>query len=235
MRKNVFAVSSVVTAAAFLLAACGDKEEETPSVDGDVWASLSVVHRPSEDIVAAAFVRNNDAEATLDMRVEVTSAIKDPKAPAVRYTTEGDKDIERQIKDFLDPNGDVFTGTLPVAIEYRTEVCKNIRIGVYSKDSILLSDITDLARFYIPSSRFPEREKVEGASLLISSERKVLDWIEEGTTIKEYLSHDPMVFPKAYFHFPGIGKTLLESGNSVRIDIELGNGTVLTSLMQPVT
>lgn len=114
---------------------------------------------------------------------------------------------------------------MPVPVEYRTKTCKDIRIGLYDKNGLFISDITENARFHYVIG--PNSREEDAMNLLISSDRKLLGRIKLGTTIKEYLSYHPMIFAEAHFIFDGVEKGGFSNGNYAAIEIELGDGTIL--------
>lgn len=200
-----------------LITACSNDKEEL----GDYGWFLNYVHRASEQIFVNENVYSSDDVSSewADILVRVTDSQESGK---VTQTT--DPYIEQQIQDFIDPNHE-YRGDMPIVVEYRTEECKSIRIGLYDKADKLLSDLTNQARFSYVYSQYDMKEV--GANLLISSDRVLIGRIQDEMTIKEYLSYHPMVFAEAHFFLQGLKRTELEDGNYVKVEVVLGNGKKL--------
>lgn len=132
--------------------------------------------------------------------------------------------IEEQLRRYYDPKGNIYTGTIPIVIRYRTEICKSIKLSLFDKNDTFLFDITDEARF--SDKCFIYREFP--ICFLFNSQKKLLGKIENGMTINEYLSYDPLIFTETHFVFPGLDKTIFE-GNYVKIEIEFEEGKILTT------
>ena len=213
-------VCSVMT-----LWACGSDESGEWSPIGDEGYHLMFLHSPSE-MLTVYNARRHSAYKESDLRVLVTSIPRtDPAYSSPQlYYDEGDKTMEQQMRSWIDPDGTKYNGDVPVVVEYRTEVCESISIKLYDKDDVLISDITDKARF---------RDAVEtpevGSYLLFDSSKKLLGKIREGTTIEEYLSQRPLVFAEAFIIFPELDADFLNDGNYVRVEIALDNGLLLTA------
>lgn len=220
--KILLFVSAVIA-----LASC-DKEDGLLPPPEDRGYHLLFLHSPAERVLAFEneYSTYTVDTACADLRVNVGCLPRE--VPGYRtpqpYYAESDKEIERKIAEFLDPKGEKFNGTMPISVTYTTEVCKAIRISLYDKDGVFISDITDGARFYYVYTQY----EIE-FDLLINSEKKLLGRIAPGTTIKEYLSHHPMVFADAHFLFPDLDKETFAHGNYAKVEIELDNGTVLTT------
>ena len=137
-------------------------------------------------------------------------------------TAEKDEKLETLIKKYLDPDGTLYNGDMPISVEYRNETCKDIKLQLFDKNDNLISNLTDSARFdYI--------EGDVGHNLLINSEGNHVESIKIGFTIKEYLASNPRIFPVAHFVFVNTPKSTFDNGNYVRTDIVLNNGVTLTS------
>ncbi|NMA73041.1 MAG: hypothetical protein GX963_02530 [Bacteroidales bacterium] len=191
---------------------------------------LNYIHRPAESLIAYQndYPPNTIDTAWADLQIFVTSALREqPGYTPQRYSIDGDKAIELQLANFLDPDNDKYTGDMPIPVEYRTEACKSIRITMYDKNGSFLSDITDQARFFYVND--PNDHSEVGQNIIINSEKKLLGKIKIGTTIKEYLSNNPLVFAEAHFIFDGIDKESFSNGNYTKVEIELSNGIILTS------
>lgn len=207
---------------------CNDSEKSFKWSGGD---GLYFIHRPAENVYA--YENDLDADTVIpcaDLRIVVTSSLKEVPGYSTPqlYTIEGDKEIEQQIREFLDPDGVLYpSGMASTVIEYRTEVCNSIRITLHDKNNVFISDITDKARFYFSGWRYEEVSYFD--RLLISSDKKLIGTIEIGSTISDYLSHHPMVFPQAHFFFPELDKKIFDNGNYVKVEIELGNDTTLVA------
>lgn len=137
----------------------------------------------------------------------------------------GDKAIEEQLDQFFEPLKHEYNGTYPIHVEYRTEVCKSIKIELYDKEGNYVSDITSKAHFYTVFGQHYVEEA--GANLLINSQKKFLGKIPIGTTIQQYLSYEPMIFSYAHFIFDDIDKSIFDNGYYVQTEIKLSNGKIL--------
>lgn len=204
---------------------------ENDTIVGNHGWHLNYIHRPAESLIAY----HNDYSPNIidttcaDLHIFVTSALKVQPGYSTphHYSIDGDKAIELQLANFLDPDNDKYTGDVPIHVEYRTEACKSIRITMYDKNGSFISDITDQARFFYVSN--PNSHSEVGENIIINSEKKLLGKIKIGTTIKEYLSDNPLVFAEAHFIFDGIDKESFSNGNYAKVEIELSNGIILTS------
>lgn len=207
------------------LVSCEDKDDEilrTPK-----GLSLLFVNRPAE--MAYVYENCSDIISGACLYIHVTSALKEMPTYATpqHYSIEGDEMIEQQIRSFLDPEGTKYTGgMISDIVEYRTEVCKSICITLYDKNDTSVIDMTDNARFYYTD--VPSETDIYNR-LLINSEKKLLGTIEIGSTIKDYLSHSPMIFAEALLSFPDYDNSIFDNGNYAKVEIELGNGTTLTA------
>lgn len=192
---------------------------------------LTYIHRPSENLIAYQNDYSPDIIDTTcaDLHVYVTSSLREQPSYSMlqHYSIDGDKAIELQIENFLDPHNDKYTGDVPIPVEYRTEACKSIRITMYDKNDSFISDITDQAHFFYAND--PSDHSEVGQNIIINSDKKLLGKIKIGTTIKEYLSKNPFIFPEAHFIFDGIDKESFSDGNYAKVEIELSNGIILTA------
>lgn len=146
-----------------------------------------------------------------------------------QYYSDANKGIENNISDYLlETTGRKFDGGMPLKVEYRTEVCTDIKIQMFDENNQLVSDVTDLARFHYVHSEFSMKDVVE--NLLITSEQQDIHKIDLGSTISEYLSFKPLVFANAHFIFPELEKDILGNGNYLKVEIQLDNGIILTSI-----
>lgn len=192
---------------------------------------LTYIHQPSESLIAY----HNDYSPKIidttcaDLHIYVTSSLREQPGYSTPqyYSIDGDKAIEIQLANFLDPNNDKYIGDVPIPVEYRTETCNSIRITMYDKNGSFISDITAKARFFYVND--PSDLSEIGQNIIINSEKNLLGKIKIGTTIKEYLSYDPFVFAEAHFIFDGIDQECFSNGNYAKVEIELGNGVILTS------
>ena len=204
---------------------------ENDTIVGNHGYHLTYIHRPSESLIAYQNDYSPDIidTACADLHVYVTSALREQPGYSTpqHYSIDGDKAIEVQLANFLDPNNDKYTGDVPIPVEYRTETCKSIRITMYDKNGSFISDITDQARFFYAND--PSDHSEVGQNIIINSEKKLLGKIKIGTTIKEYLSDNPFVFAEAHYIYDGIDKESFSNGNYAKVEIELSNGIILTS------
>jgi len=205
--------------------------KNTDMVIGDYGYYLLFKHRPTERIIVfdESDLQHFDNLSCLDLHVLVTSEFREQIGYTIPqpYYIEGEKGIEQQIKDYLDPNGDKYNGSMPVIVEYRTEGCRQIHFSLYDNDDAFLTDLTDMARFHyvIGITSWDE----DGMNLLIDTSKKLLGKIAIGSTIQEYLAYSPMVFAEARFIFPELEKSALDEGKYIRIEIELDDGRILTA------
>lgn len=213
---------------AILVMSCSS---ETNTIIGNHGYHLTYIHRPSENLIAYQNDYSPDIIDTTcaDLHVYVTSSLKEQPGYSTpqHYSIDGDKEIELQLANFLDPDNDKYTGDVPIPVEYRTEACKSIRITMYDKSDSFISDITDKALFFYAND--PSDHSEVGQNIIINSNKKLLGKIKIGTTIKEYLSDNPFVFAEAHFIFEGIDKESFSDGNYAKIEIELSNGIILTA------
>ena len=213
---------------AILVMSCNS---ENDTIVGNHGYHLSFIHRPSENLIAYQNDYSpNIIESTFaDLHVYVTSFLKEQPGYSMPqyYSIDGDKAIELQIENFFDPNNDKYTGDVPIPVEYRTQACKSIHITMYDKNDSFISDITDRARFFYAND--PSDHSEIGQNIIVNSDKKLLGKIKIATTIKEYLSDNPFVFAEAHFIFEGVDKESFSNGNYVKVEIELSNGSILTS------
>lgn len=194
---------------------------------GDEGFRLVFIHRPSEAM--KVFNLYETDENSFGVLVMVTSTLKEhigDTTPRV-YSIDGVQTIEHQINEFLDPDHTDFIGSIPVPIEYRTEVCKSLRILLIDKNEESVEDITSFARFHHVDA--PVDWLDIGGGLIVNSDMVLLGRIPIGTTIEEYLAYRPMVFASAHFIISGVSKDRFTHDCYVRIEIELDNGKILTT------
>ena len=206
-KQSIITLGRFVTFSIIFMAitSCGNSEDVM--VQGNYGPSLYFAHRPPEQIIIKDdhYLPISADLFCADLHLFVTSEFRKEFAGSslVPYRIEGDEWIEQQIRDYLDPTGEKYNGSMPIFIEYTTEGCKRIRITIHDKDEKLLSDI--------------------------NTSKKLLGNIPIGMTIQEYLAQKPMVFTEARFIFPGVEKDALENGNYLRVEIELDGGKIITA------
>lgn len=228
-KQSIITLGRFVTFSIIFMAitSCGNSEDVM--VQGNYGPSLYFAHRPPEQIIIKDdhYLPISADLFCADLHLFVTSEFRKEFAGSslVPYRIEGDEWIEQQIRDYLDPTGEKYNGSMPIFIEYTTEGCKRIRITIHDKDEKLLSDITDQACFYYVGYTDEGKE----LNLLINTSKKLLGNIPIGMTIQEYLAQKPMVFTEARFIFPGVEKDALENGNYLRVEIELDGGKIITA------
>lgn len=194
---------------------------------GDKGYFIYFRHRPAEDMLAYSNYYPSEVDTTCaDLMVFVTSSFKElPTYPTPqRYETEGDAELEGQMKELLDPKHEL-VGAMPIIVEYRTDVCKSVRFWLHEQDANAVTEITDDACFYYQGTPYEWIDMYGG--VLINSKKEVVGKIPLGMTIREYLAVEPMVFGEAHFLFPHVEKSRLSKGNYVEVEIELDNGDVL--------
>ncbi len=220
-------LGKIILCCSLVLALTGCSNNDDNMEIGNNGYHLCYSCRPSEELISY----QNDTRKykvdiyNIDLHLYVTSSLQENSSypDPQRYTIKGDTGIEGQLKELLDPYKE-YKGLMPVNVEYRTEPCKNIRISLYDKDNIFVSDLTEQAHFFTKSDELEKRVDV-----LINSSKKVLGFIKDGTTIKEYLDCNPMVFAEAYFVFDNFDRNKLLNGYYIKTEIELYNGTKLIS------
>lgn len=195
-----------------LFASCSETE------DCEVFdLAYLMTNRPSERVHGYAYV-SEDIQADLHLSLSVTNLPEDWYSKGISLegtTVKGDEYMEQQIWDYIGIDKNINNGVPSKAIEYRTEVCKSIHISLYDNGEEEGDDITDLAVFSDKMGFF-----------LFDSEKKLLGRIKDGSTIKDYLSISPLIFPYAELSFPALdysyGKETL-----IKIEIELESGKKL--------
>lgn len=176
-----------------------------------------IQNRPSEMAHGYAFIPE-DAPTELHLSLSVTNLPEDWYSQGISLegsTIKGDEYIEQQIWDYIGIDKNKNIGVPVKMIEYRTEVCKSIHISLYDNGMNEAIDITDLAVFSDKSGFF-----------LFDSDKELLGRIKDGTTVKEYLSTSPLIFPYAEFSFPSL-KHSCGNETLIEIEIELESGKVL--------
>lgn len=207
-----------------LINSCSSEE----LIDEDRGYGLEYCHVSTDTL----FIKRNcywgdDVDLSIsDLQIIVSSKYE---VGSSNYYLEGDYDIEKQLANFIDPDGTKYNGFLPVPVKYTTEVCKSIRITLYDKDDTFIDDLTNRARFYYLYGPYAKEE--DGGNLLIDSNKKLLGRIKHGTTIKEYLSYKPMLFGEAHFIFEGFAKDAFNNDTYVIVEIELENGKILKGII----
>ena len=218
---------SILSVAVFSVLAFYSCQSDYDEELGDEGFRLVFIHRPSE--VMKVFNLDETDENSFGVLVSVTSTLKEhigDTKPRV-YSIDGDQTIERQVKEFLDPDHTEFVGSIPVPIEYRTEVCKTLRILLIDENEDSVEDITSFARFHHVDGPIDWLDV--GGGLIVNSNKVLLGRIPIGTTIEDYLAYRPMVFASAHFIISGVNKDNFIHDCYVRIEIELDNGKILTT------
>lgn len=210
----------------FLLSSCSNEEK---ALQGDYGCYLLFIHRSPEQVIIPLDEYDSKLAPCAELKAYVHCSDKEqPESSYIHdHALAPDWKIERQLSDFLDPNHDIYTGTLPLYVEYRTEVCQSINISLYAANDSLIEDITDQARFYYVRGEESLSESVH--NLLIDSTGTLLGYIGIGTTIQDYLSYHPMIFPEARWIFPTMDKDAFSQGNYVKVTIDLENGSQLVA------
>lgn len=199
---------------------------------GEEGYFLYFSNSPADTMVLRANSYLADPEANMNCLDLLISTVAyesledfDPK----QYYSNANKEIENNISNYLlETTGMKFDGGMPLKVEYRTEICTDINILLFDKNDQLISDITDQARFHYVYSEFAMEDVV--ANLLVTSGKQDVHKIDLGSTISEYLSFEPLVFANAHFIFPELEKDILENGNYLKVEIQLDNGNILTSI-----
>lgn len=219
--KTLFIVASAIVS----LTSC-DKNEEAPLCDKGYC--LSYIHVPAETlhVSESLYAAYMAAPAFANLHVWVTSALTGYSTPQYYYL-DGEKEIELQISNFLDPEGDKYTGVMPIAVCYTTDECKSIKIKMMDKDNNFIEDITDEALFYNIYAISDINYNI--ANIVINADHQLVGRIETGTNIEEYLSLHPMVFTEAHFIFPNLKKDIFSDGTHAIVEIELSNGTICSN------
>lgn len=211
---------------------CNDKtdpKEDDIAPGENMGRALLFSHSPSDTIllnVNCYYAKPEINMDCLDLEViPVAFEWLEDSAPK-QYYSPADKEIESMLSAFIrKTTGDEFEGDYPLWTEYRTEACTDIKIEMYNNDDLLISDITDKARFHYIYSCYAGEE--DSANILITEDRKRILKIPIGTTIQEYLSFNPLLFAHAHFVFPEIDKNVLETGCHFKVYIQLKDGRLL--------
>ena len=198
---------------------------------GDDGYYLNFIQRPSEYLVAYQndYQKSCIDTSCADLRIVVTDDIQfgNQANETCPDETNRDKTLECQITKFLDPTGNLYNGDIPINIEYRNEKCLNVKIKLYGKDRVYLSDVTDSARFYYVNNKDGIEEI--GKNLLIDSKSNLIGKIPIGMKISEYLTHSPKIFSEAHFILENVPRELFDDGYYANIEIELSNGKKITA------
>lgn len=209
----------------FCLAVVSCQPDHTDRPDPIIQQGLFLIFRNTSSEKVCAYNNSSylyEPDSCPGLLVVVSSADTSYPPPVKA----GDQSIEKQIKGYLElMQGQKYNGDIPIIIDYKTDVCKSITLTLYDKDDNFLAEVTDYARF------FDVREEPEiGAYYLFNSQKEFIGRIEQGMSIKGYLAYEPLLFPVAHFLFPEYGdKEMLSNGNYILVQIELGDGTILTS------
>lgn len=220
-----------------LIMMCSCGRERNPGED--VGCCLLFSHSPSDTVILKTNCYLAEPEVNMDcpdLLVDVLAygSLKD--SGSKYYYSAADKDIENNLYIFMiKTTGESFNGVIPVTVEYRTEVCAGLRIEMYRKDGLFMSDVTDLARFHYVYDRFSLDESAQ--NILIASDgksdHKSVSKIDIGSSVKDYLSFNPFVFAHAHFIFPELKKDIFDNGNYLKVEIRLAGGKILTARSSP--
>lgn len=209
---------------ASLFAVFGSCSQHNEQDIGDYNFRLILNNRPAEVVKLSCETKSQDDIKAADMNLYVNVTCSSSDVEGQASTIPGNQAIERQLAEMLDPDHSRFDGVMPVQIEYRTTVCKSIRILLYNENDEMVSDLTDQAQFgQMP--RPIDWLDLKGG-ILINSDGNVLGTIPEGCTIREYLAYHPMVFALAHFVFPNADKQMFVKGSYIKIEIELPDGVI---------
>ena len=210
---------------AFALSGCSNQDEP---IIGDEGVHIIYICRPCEDLLSYQNDMNDYTGEMMnaDLHLFTTSSLKQvPEySNPQRYTKEGDSFIEKQIATLIDPDNR-YNGDYPIQIEYRTVACSNIRMSLYDSKDNFIADVTEQAHFATGANQLD----CMGKDIIINASKEVVGLIKDGTTIKEYLEYKPMIFAEACFIFENINREFLTTGNYIRTEIELEDGTILVS------
>lgn len=205
-------------------------KERTPGEDVDYCLCFSKSPADTALLKTNCYLAEPEVHLNcLDLLISTTAyeSLKDfdPK----QYYSDANQGIENNISNYLlETTGMKFDGDMPLKVEYRTEICTDIKILLFDENDQLISDITDQARFHYVYSEFAMEDVV--ANLLVTSGKQDVHKIDLGSTISEYLSFEPLVFANAHFIFPELEKDILENGNYLKVEMQLDNGNILTSI-----
>ena len=225
-RFSCFGLACIFT----LFASCKEdvNNDDKELVYGDYGYCLSFNNIPAEEVqVLSNDYYISEYSEWVNVHIWVQSFLKEVQEYTTpqHYNLQGNSAIESNITEFLDPEGKIYTGTMPLPVKYTTEPCKSIAIYLYSKNDVLVSDITDKAQFHcidnLPQSKYNQE------NLLIQSENLSIQRIELNSTIQDYLQYNPMLFGEALFIFPDLPKDVFSNGNYVIVEIKLVSGKTI--------
>lgn len=162
------------------------ESDAAPYVEGDlplIWG-LSDAGRaiPADDLCLRVDVGSYTEEMLEESGLD----------PHWNFLSTHDGQMEDQMTRYLFLSfTDVYDGTLPVFVEYRKEVCREIEIMA---DMNLFGrapgeDLSDKFEFALMTD----------PNFLFSSDKRLIGLIENGMGVEEYLAFEPIVFPTAFF------------------------------------
>ena len=104
-----------------VLAACS-KNSDDLNEPGDYGYHLAFRHVPTDTMI----VLENDYQPTIidtscaDLHICIMSSLREELGHLTpqHYFSKGDAEMEQQIKEFLDPEGKKYNGTIPIHIDY---------------------------------------------------------------------------------------------------------------------
>ena len=226
--KKVVLFRFILFASSFaMFGSCSQHSDEDI---GNFGYRLVYNNRPSEVVKLNCNIdRLSEIDmADLNLVVNVTCSLNNVEGyNSSQSTIPGNKMIEQQMVEMLDPNKNLFNGVMPVQIEYRTEECKSVHVFLYNKYDEKGSDLTNMARF----GQLPRPIDWLGmdGGILICSDGNLVGKIPEGSTIAAYLAYHPMVFASALFIFPHVNKDLFTEGCYIKVEIELADRIICAS------
>lgn len=206
--KVVFYTSMIVMAT---LIGCGSSDESQPINNNGINYLFRNVS--PQKLIVKEYTLEGDKCQGIELYVRSLSDEKHLK---------GDPFIEQQLQTLVD-SWTFQKGALPIVIEYTTEICQSIRLTLFDKNDVMLTDVTDMARIHYPKG-LDAGEKI----FLFSSQKKLLGQVSEGCSIAEYLANQPLLFTHAVFIFPDLNRDIFDKGNYVKVEIVLGNENILT-------
>lgn len=215
---------------------CNKKQPQIIEPVGNHGEHLYFSHSPCDTVtlISNSYFAKSVANLEcpdLSIRVVCYESLLD-SAPK-QYYSKGNEVIETNIRDFIKKEtGEDFDGMVPINVEYRTEACSDIHISIYDSNDHFLSDVTDIAQFHYIYDKYANPEEWVN-NLLISSKDYTVSKISIGTSIKDYLSFNPLIFGEAHFIFPGLDKQKFYEGYYFKIEISLENGKVITGTSIP--
>lgn len=214
---------------------CNKKQPQIIAPGANQGYRLSFYHSPCDTVTLISNSYFAESVANLecpDLSIRVVCYESLLDSALKQYYSKGNEVIETNIRDFIrKETGEDYDGMIPNRIQYRTEACSDMHISIYDSNDHFISDVTDIAQFHYIYDKDDPEDWIY--NLLISSKDYTVSKISIGTSIKDYLSFNPLIFGEAHFIFPGLDKQKFYEGYYFKIEISLENGKVITGTSIP--